>query len=35
LSGVVTQVALIGCRWNAYKKEREDDWNQQVLSSPL
>lgn len=29
------QVALIGCRWNAYRKEREDDWNKQVLQNPV
>jgi hypothetical protein len=29
------QVALIGCRWNAYRKEREDNWNKQVLQNPV
>ena len=29
------QVALIGCRWNSYRKEREDDWNKQVLQNPV
>ena len=29
------QVALIGCRWNAYRKEREDEWNKQVLQNPV
>ena len=29
------QVALIGCRWNAYRKQREDDWNKQVLQNPV
>ena len=28
-------VALIGCRWNAYRKAREDDWNKQVLQNPI
>ena len=29
------QVALIGDRWNAYRKPREDNWNKQVLQNPL
>ena len=29
------QVALIGCRWNAYRKPREDNWNKQVLQDPI
>ena len=29
------KVALIGVRWNSYRKEREDTWNKQVLQSPV
>ena len=28
-------VALIGTRWNAYRNEREDNWNKQVLQNPV